>query len=300
MNFDDAYTQSIALLKADIPVALWGVPGIGKSALANLVADNFNLELIDIRLSQREPIDMAGWASKQGDTFTYLPYEEFPLEDAVPPSGKKGWLILLDEINQAQRQVLAASYQFILDRQVGKRKLHPNVRIMTAGNPAGSGGLSGALPTALVSRLAHISIEPSMVKGLVPFLGERIFGFLKENPKFMYEEPKKPNNPYPTLRTWEMVHAFEKANPSLGKQAQVEGVASIVGLTAALEYASYEDVSAQMQLLIGLGGEFPLENSQAMISYLSNHPDLFKQNISRFKGEWKVIAETALNKLETA
>ena len=127
MNFDDAYAQSIALLKADIPVALWGVPGIGKSALAKLVADNFNLELIDIRLSQREPIDMAGWASKQGDTFTYLPYEEFPLEGAVPPSGKKGWLILLDEINQAQRQVLAASYQFILDRQVGKRKLHPTI-----------------------------------------------------------------------------------------------------------------------------------------------------------------------------
>ena len=59
MNFNEAYELSLTLMKADIPVALWGNPGVGKSALAAKLAGDFNLELIDIRLGQLEPTDLS-------------------------------------------------------------------------------------------------------------------------------------------------------------------------------------------------------------------------------------------------
>lgn len=299
MNFNEAYALSVAMLKANIPVALWGAPGIGKSAIGALLAKEFNLEFIDIRLSQREPIDLAGWATKQGDTFTYLPYEEFPLEDAVPPPGKKGWLIQLDEINQAPRQVLAASYQFILDRKVGKRKLHPNVRIMSAGNLAGSNGLAGALPDALVSRMAHIYMQPEMTDGLYPILGEKIFNFLKVNPKYIYQELSKPNTPYPTLRTWEMVRRYDDAHPGLDMQTRVRDLSTIVGTQAAVAYVTSVQHTINLKALIDASGPFPVDQSQALIDYLSVDPDQLEQAIPRFLGEWHTIAQTTLTKIRS-
>lgn len=59
MNFDKAYDLAVNFLKANIVFALWGHPGIGKSALGQLLADNFNLEFIDIRLGQIDPVDLS-------------------------------------------------------------------------------------------------------------------------------------------------------------------------------------------------------------------------------------------------
>ena len=98
MNFNEAYELSLTLMRADIPVALWGNPGVGKSALAAKLAGDFNLELIDIRLGQLEPTDLNGFPEKDlvRGTFDYLPWDKFPLETDPLPSGKEGWLILFN------------------------------------------------------------------------------------------------------------------------------------------------------------------------------------------------------------
>lgn len=59
MNFNDAKAQLIDYMRANIPTALWGHPGVGKSALGHLVAEEFNLEFIDIRLGQIDPVDLS-------------------------------------------------------------------------------------------------------------------------------------------------------------------------------------------------------------------------------------------------
>ena len=58
MNFDRAYELAVTFLRANIPAALWGHPGIGKSALGQKLADDHNMVFIDIRLGQIDPVDL--------------------------------------------------------------------------------------------------------------------------------------------------------------------------------------------------------------------------------------------------
>ena len=46
------------ILKAKLMPMLHGSPAIGKSAIVKQIAEEFNLKLIDIRLSQYEPQDL--------------------------------------------------------------------------------------------------------------------------------------------------------------------------------------------------------------------------------------------------
>ena len=59
MNFNQAYELGVSYLRANIPTALWGNPGIGKSALAKKIAEQFDLVFIDIRLGQIDPVDLS-------------------------------------------------------------------------------------------------------------------------------------------------------------------------------------------------------------------------------------------------
>ncbi len=48
----------ITMIKANRPVMLHGSPGVGKSDVIRQVADELNVKLIDIRLSQLDPVDL--------------------------------------------------------------------------------------------------------------------------------------------------------------------------------------------------------------------------------------------------
>lgn len=289
MNFDQAFKLAVTFLRANIVCALWGHPGIGKSALGQLLADTFELEFIDIRLGMVEPVDLNGFVHKDEvlRNFDYLPWARFPLESTPLPPGKKGWLIMFDEVNTAPRQNLAASYKIFHDRMVGGAKLHPNCRLMMGGNLVGQ-GLAGALPSPLVSRAAHITMMPELTPSVRNILGPSISAFLSNHPKFIYQEPDQPNTPYPTLRTWEMVHNHQKAN---GKGQPIEALSAIVGTSAAVSYMSF--VQKEEELLDHLKGvePFPLEYAQDLLDYLATDVTQLDKHLHRFPGEWSTIAK---------
>lgn len=58
MNYNQAYENALLALKAGLVPYVTGQPGAGKSAMAQQLANNFNLELIDLRLSMLEPSDI--------------------------------------------------------------------------------------------------------------------------------------------------------------------------------------------------------------------------------------------------
>ena len=54
-------TQALEyLIKAKQPVMLHGSPGVGKSQVVKQVADKLGIEMIDLRLSQLDPVDLRG------------------------------------------------------------------------------------------------------------------------------------------------------------------------------------------------------------------------------------------------
>lgn len=323
MNFNEAYNLAVTYLRADIPTALWGHPGIGKSALAQKIADAFDLLFIDIRLGQIDPVDLNGFIHKDPTTgtFDYLPWARFPLErQELPPildadgrlqyvdvatkqpdgSAKierqvkryKGWLIMFDEINVAPRQNLAAAYKIFLDRMVGSHKLHAKCRLMLGGNLVGE-GLAGAIPAPLVSRVAHITMQPALVDAHKTILGSDIYNFLINYPKYIYQETKEPNTPFPSLRPWEMLRRYEKANPTV----TVEGVMGLVGMAAATAYLSFKQQSQALTALLSGNAPFPLEKSQDLIDYLSTDPALLQAHLHRFQQEWVTLAQVKLQSL---
>lgn len=310
MNFDQAKNLAISFLRANIVFSLWGHPGIGKSALGKLLADMFDLMFIDIRLGQIDPVDLNGFVHKDPDTgtFDYLPWARFPLEHSeLPPvldnDGRtqmvdgqvkryKGWLIMLDEINTAPRQNLAAAYKLVHDRMVGSSKLHKKCRIMMGGNLIGE-GLAGALPSPLVSRGAHIYMEPELTPTVRQILGPDISMFLTNYPKFIYQATQEPNTPFPTLRTWEMVRTFEQVNG----EASLEAVAAMVGTSAAVSYIAAMATQRELQETLQGTAPFPLEQSQDLLDYLISNPVELHRHMHRFPGEWQHIAKARLAEL---
>jgi MoxR-like ATPases len=314
MNFDKAFDLAITMLKANIMFALWGHPGIGKSALGQLLANKFELFFIDMRLGQIDPVDLNGFVHKNevAGNFDYLPWARFPLEgaelpimygpdgkmlveaDGLTPRRYKGWLIMFDEVNTAPRQNLAAAYKVFLDRMIGQYKLHPRVRLMMGGNLVGE-GLAGALPSPLVSRAAHIVMTPELTPTVRQILGPSISAFLTNHPKFIYLETNEPNTPFPTFRTWEMVRKHQLAN---GGSSSLEAMSAIVGSAAAVSYVSF---AMQEQELLGyLNGveAFPLEKSQDLLDYLSCDVVQLERHLHRFVAEWHTIASVKVENLK--
>lgn len=321
MNFDQAFEQAKKYLRSRIVTMLWGNPGIGKSALGRLLADTYELKFIDMRLSSMDPVDLNGYVHKdeQARTFDYLPWARFPLQDAeLPimfdangqvileevaerdPSGKvgtkvqskryKGWLILVDELPNSPRQNLAAAYKLFLDRMIGQEKLHDKCFLMAGGNLAGQ-GLAGALPPPLISRMAHITMEAEITPALAGILGASLTRFLTNHPKFMYKEPKAPNEPFPTLRTWEMAkHYIDKCGVDL------QGLTGIVGTDAAVAYYSFQQQETELLELLKGVEPFPMDRSQDLIN-LMNAVEL-ERHMHRFQGEWKSIASVDLAKMK--
>ena len=56
----ELYKQLQALINSDIPVFIHGSPGIGKSYIVNDIAKQNDLEIIDVRLSQLDAVDLRG------------------------------------------------------------------------------------------------------------------------------------------------------------------------------------------------------------------------------------------------
>ena len=149
----------IEYFKANLVPMLVGSPGCGKSDMIKQVAEEFNLKLIDVRLSQNDPTDINGFPTiTERKRAGYIPFDTFPLEGDPIPEGYSGWLLFFDEFNSAPTSVQAACYKLILDRMIGQNKLHKNLAIACAGNLETDNAIVNELSTAMQSRLAHIEL----------------------------------------------------------------------------------------------------------------------------------------------
>lgn len=205
--------QSILLrqLKVGIVPYVHGKPGIGKSALAQWIADRCNLELIDIRLSEMDPCEIQGFPRINPETglAEYVPLNIFPTSEWELPEGKYGWLVLFDEFSSAPKAVQSAAYKILLDRKIGQKTLHPKVRMMAAGNLATDGAIVEPQSSAITSRTANFQLMEDQKAwcewAATAGIDHRITSYLQFKPGMMHTmDPDQPEEPYACARTWEM------------------------------------------------------------------------------------------------
>lgn len=196
-----------AAIRANLVPMLIGSPGCGKSQAVQAIADDYGLKLIDLRLAQCDPTDLAGFPTVEGGKSDYMPMKHFPIEGDPVPKGYNGWLLFLDEANSAPQAIQAAAYKLILDRMVGSHHLHKKVAIVAAGNLDTDNAIVQPLSTALQSRLVHLElmvdheewVEWAEKKGIY----HRITDFIKFKPSNLFTfKPDHTDKTYACPRTW--------------------------------------------------------------------------------------------------
>ena len=203
------------LIRARLVPMLQGSPGTGKSSIIHQVAKDFRLFVIDLRLAQCDPTDLGGFPHIVGKRASYLPMDTFPIEGDAIPEGYDGWLLFLDEMNSASLAVQSAAYKLILDRMVGKYRLHKNVAIVCAGNLETDNAIVNPMSTAMQSRMVHLELVSDLNEWLdwayPRGIDHRITSYLKFKPGNLYAfSPDHTDKTYACNRTWEFANRVMK------------------------------------------------------------------------------------------
>lgn len=216
VKFPEARELIERCIRARLVPNLVGSPGLGKSALIHQIAETYNLLVIDLRLSQCDPVDLMGFPHIYQDRNKagYVPMTTFPIEgDELPINPKtgqpySGWLLFLDEANGAEPAVQKAAYKLILDRMVGEFKLHKNVAIVCAGNLETDGALVEEQSTAMQSRMVHMTLELDVPAWLEwareNGIDYRITSYIQWRPEELQRfDPSHEDVTFACPRTWE-------------------------------------------------------------------------------------------------
>ncbi|MEV6107071.1 MoxR family ATPase [Streptomyces sp. NPDC051940] len=222
----EALTLAVA---ADLPVLLWGEPGIGKTAALTQLAEALELPLTTVIASVHEPSDFSGLPVIGDD----------PAEQGVPMA-PPDWavrlvragrgLLFLDELSTAPPAVQAALLRLVLERRVGALRLPPGVRIVAAANPRSSAADGWELSPPLANRFVHLRwvhdhevvvrglggtwpraalprLVPERLAESVDFARRAVCGLLAARPGLVHRLPDgetRRGGAWPSPRSWEM------------------------------------------------------------------------------------------------
>jgi hypothetical protein len=226
----DIQLEALALaVAADLPVLLWGEPGIGKTAALNQLAVSLDLPLTTVIASVHEPTDFSGLPVIGADPAVQgVPMA--PPDWAVRLARTGRGLLFLDELSTAPPAVQAALLRLVLERRVGALTLPPGIRIVAAANPRGSAADGWELSAPLANRFVHLQwvhdhevvvrglggtwpravlprLDPGLLTGAVSYARRAVCGLLTARPKLVHQLPQsetKRGGPWPSPRTWDM------------------------------------------------------------------------------------------------
>jgi len=228
-----------------------GDPGIGKSEIVKAIAEKYSLVLVDERLSTYDPTDLNGLPKIGTERASFIPFDTFPLEDTPIPPGSHGWLIFLDEFNSATMAVQSAAYRLILDKSVGRHKLHPRAVIVCAGNLATSGAIVNRLGTAMQSRLIHLELFVSVPLWLTwastHGIDYRILSYINNVPENLLRfDPKHTDKTFASPRTWEFTSRLISKLDTKKLSSIIELLAGSIGEGVAMEFVSHCEIYNDM------------------------------------------------------
>ena len=248
INIKQAYDLVKDVLKAGLTPMLHGSPGLGKSDLVKQLCKDYNLYLIDLRLSQCDPSDLLGFPSINADRTKagYVPMSTFPIEGDSIPEGYKGWLILLDEFNSASKSVQAAAYKLVLDRQVGDHNLHKDVYMVAAGNKSTDKAITNTIGTAMQSRMVHFNVVSDykiwLEWAVNAGVDHRIVSFISFKPESLYSfRPDHDDVTFACGRTWEFLSRMIKPWATV-EYTKLPLIAGTIGEGMAREFAGYCEI----------------------------------------------------------
>ena len=255
----------ISMIDSKIPVFVWGNPGVGKSSIIKQIANDKNMEFIDLRLSLLDPTDLRG-----------IPFFDSANKSAIwakpeflPNSNSQAFGILfLDEINSAPPSIQAAAYQLILDRKIGEYTLPMNYAIVAAGNYENDRGVTYRMPTPLANRFVHLDFELDFEEwkswAYESKIDTRIISFLSYKPQNLFTfDAKAKEKSFATPRSWSFVNDILNSNLQIEFLKDV--ISGAVGKDSSDEFMNFCKVIDKLpniqEILEAINTEVPTNNS---------------------------------------
>ncbi|MFJ9048733.1 AAA family ATPase [Streptomyces bacillaris] len=226
----DIQLEALALaVAADLPVLLWGEPGIGKTAALTQLAASLDLPLTTVIASVHEPSDFSGLPVVGDDPAEHgIPMA--PPDWAVRLVRAGRGLLFLDELSTAPPAVQAALLRLVLERRIGSLQLPPGVRIVAAANPRSSAADGWELSPPLANRFVHLQwahdhevvvrglggtwprttlprLDPDRLPEAVEFARRAVCGLLAARPTLVHRLPTtetRRGGAWPSPRSWDM------------------------------------------------------------------------------------------------
>lgn len=270
MQFNDIVNLGFNLWSVgnvDTPLCLLGQPGIGKSAVAPVIAAQMTQHVqrqsptaapamcTVIDLSSRMPEDIGGIPFRGTLTFG----DE---EVTVAQYGVQEWLaylcrpqtygvLLFDDLPAAAPSVQVAVRQLLLDRMVGNNKLSEGILIMVTGNRREDKSAASTLPAHVRNSLSLLTLETDLDSwadwyGAQPGHAPVVASFLRYRPTFHSRLPKDVDalGAFATPRTWAKLgrsfDVLQKLNLTL------EVASGLVGEGPAMEFMAFVNIRSQL------------------------------------------------------
>lgn len=245
------------VMRAGLVAFMRGSPGIGKSAIVRNLAGEFNLKMIDHRLSTSAPEDLSGLPhfNKEGHA-VFAPFADlFPLENTPLPQKEDGsyydgWLLFLDEFTSAHKDVQAAAYKLVLDKMTGQHKLHERVVIVCAGNKETDRAIVNKIGTAMQSRIITLELDIDFDEWLTEVAlpeqyDSRIIAYLSMYPAKLFDfKPDHDGNTFCCPRTWEFMNKLMCGEEVSDMDAPL--FAGTISASTAVEFISFCQLYKQL------------------------------------------------------
>ncbi|MBO4345251.1 MAG: AAA family ATPase [Victivallales bacterium] len=226
------------------PIMVWGAPGLGKSSILRQVAKDLGVGFIDVRLAQREPVDIRGLPVPGEDGVKWLVSSDWPRD-----MNSRG-IILFDEITAADRSLQVAAYEFILDRRLGELYTVPNGwYICAAGNRTEDRAVATTISSALANRFMHLELGEDTESWLSwarrHDIRPEVMGFIRFSPQSLFRQKNENlERGWPSPRAWERVSRMLDILDGDDESFIRKTVYGLVGNRAGVEFMEFRKLSA--------------------------------------------------------
>jgi hypothetical protein len=249
--------------RAIAPLMLWGPPGIGKSDLVRELCAEHGWDFVDVRLAQRDPVDLRGLPVPDGSVVRWLPSSDWPRADR--PRG----ILLFDELTAADRTLQVAAYELILDRRLGDTySLPPGWLVCGAGNRSEDSAVSMPMSAALANRFLHLDLQADLATWITwaraHGVRDDIVAFLRFRPALLLQmDHADLQRGWPSPRSWARVSRYldsatQGAQP-LSRAALRAGIIGLVGFGPAIELEAFRESACGLpDPMAVLAGEAPV------------------------------------------
>lgn len=262
-TYDDRCQALAVTLAANVPVILWGAPGVGKTSVVEQIAHHHGWHLETVIASISDPTDFKGMPREHEGRTAFSPPEW-----AVAIDHNEGGVVFLDEISTAPPSVQAALLRPVLSKVVGDLALPANTRFVAAANPPEIAADGWDLSAPLANRFVHLTwevpasvvsdglvfgfapvevpnVDEAAVAALVEDAVMRVGAFLRARPELTHRMPAATADQgvaWPSPRSWETaarVVAHARA-AGVTSGAELMLLSGAVGAPAAREFLTWE------------------------------------------------------------